>query len=57
MARLQPSVESLQAMADKLCGKAHGDSAKGIKQQMAGLQTKWQHLQARAADRKVRSGL
>ncbi|KAK7099742.1 hypothetical protein V1264_022800 [Littorina saxatilis] len=50
--RLEPDVESLTAMGEKLSGKSSGPALANIKQNLANLHQRWDHVRNRATDRK-----
>ena len=54
MEKLDPDVDSLTAMGEKLISKSSGPALANIKQNLANLHQRWDHVRNRANDRKVR---
>ncbi|CAG5121103.1 unnamed protein product, partial [Candidula unifasciata] len=52
MNKLEPAIQSLQLMSEKLATKSHGAPAASIRYNMANLHQRWDHMKGRATDRR-----
>ncbi|KAL8599003.1 hypothetical protein ACOMHN_006812 [Nucella lapillus] len=52
--KLESDVESLTAMGEKLSGKSSGPALANIRQNLANLHQRWDHVRGRANDRKTK---